>query len=93
MKERNNTHFTHNTTRTNALKGKVWQLVLLLFAVVLMAACARMGNPDGGWYDETPPKVVGATPAEKATGVGSRKLHIRFNEFIKLENATENVVV
>ena len=38
MKERNNTHFTHNTTRTNALKGKVWQLVLLLFAVGLMAA-------------------------------------------------------
>ena len=93
MKERSNTHFTHNTTHTNALKDKVWQLVLLLFAVVLMAACARMGNPDGGWYDETPPKVVGATPAEKATGVGSRKLHIRFNEFIKLENATENVVV
>jgi len=52
-----------------------------------------MGNPDGGWYDETPPRVVGASPTEKATGVKTRKLHIRFNEFIKIENATENVVV
>jgi len=93
MKERNNTHLAHNTTRTYALKGKVWRFALLLFTLALMAACARMGNPDGGWYDETPPRVVGASPAEKATGVNTRKLHIRFNEFIKIDNATENVVV
>ena len=93
MKERNNTHLAHNTTRTYAHKGKVWRFALLLFTLALMAACARMGNPDGGWYDETPPRVVGASPAEKATGVNTRKLHIRFNEFIKIDNATENVVV
>ena len=86
MKERNNTHLAHNATRTYALKGKVWSFALLLFTLALMAACARMGNPDGGWYDETPPRVVGASPAEKATGVNTRKLHIRFNEFIKIDN-------
>ena len=64
----------------------------VLFVLVLMG-CARMGNPDGGWYDETPPRVVGATPADRATNVRAKKVRIEFNEFIKIENATENVIV
>ena len=93
MKERNNTDKAHTTQRTSRLNWQLCRFALLLFTLALVAACARMGNPDGGWYDETPPRVVGASPAEKATGVKTRKLHIRFNEFIKIENATENVVV
>lgn len=52
-----------------------------------------MGQPDGGWYDETPPHVIGANPADKATGVKSKKINIYFDEFIQIENATEKVVV
>ena len=44
----------------------------VLFVLVLMG-CARMGNPDGGWYDETPPRVVGATPADRATNVKTKR--------------------
>ena len=40
--------------------GLLFSLMLLL----LLASCARMGRPDGGWYDETPPSVVGASPAD-----------------------------
>ncbi len=93
MKERNNTDKAHSTQRTRRLNWQLCRFALLLFTLTLVAACARMGNPDGGWYDETPPRVVGASPTEKATGVKTRKLHLRFNEFIKIENATENVVV
>ncbi len=93
MKERYNMDKAHTTQRTSRLNWQLCRFALLLFTLALVAACARMGNPDGGWYDETPPRVVGASPAEKATGVKTRKLHIRFNEFIKIENATENVVV
>ena len=52
-----------------------------------------MGNPDGGWYDDTPPRVVSASPGDKATGVSSRKVTINFNEFIKLEDAQSKVIV
>ena len=52
-----------------------------------------MGRPDGGWYDETPPYVVGAVPKDGGTQVSARKIRILFNEFIKLENASEKVVV
>ena len=68
-------------------------LPLLLLALLLLASCARMGRPDGGWYDETPPYVVAASPADGGTGVSAKKVHIYFNEYIKLDNASEKVVV
>ena len=68
-------------------------LYILTLALVALSGCARMGQPDGGWYDETPPRVVGATPADMATGVDSRHIAIYFDEFIKIDNPTEKVVV
>lgn len=68
---------------------------LLFFCLValLFFGCARMGSPDGGWYDETPPKVVGASPNDKAINVNAKKVRIMFNEFIKVENPTENIII
>lgn len=68
-------------------------IIALLAMIAGIASCARMGNPDGGWYDETPPKVLGATPADKGINVTSKRIRIQFDEFIKLENASENVIV
>ena len=68
-------------------------LYILTLTLVVLSGCARMGQPDGGWYDETPPRVVGAMPADMATGVDSRHITIYFDEFIKIDNPTENVVV
>ena len=65
---------------------------LALFAL-LLGSCARMGQPDGGWYDETPPHVIAATPADRGVNVGTKKVTIFFDEYIKLENASEKVVV
>lgn len=59
----------------------------------IIVGCARMGSPDGGWYDDDPPKVIGATPEDKATNVKSKKITILFDEFIKLEDATNKVIV
>ncbi len=75
----------------NALGGR--HLPLMLLAAFLLGSCARMGQPDGGWYDETPPRILGATPADKGTNVKSQKISIFFDEFIQIENATEKVVV
>ena len=52
-----------------------------------------MGSPDGGWYDETPPRVVYSTPADGGTDVKQQKIKIYFNEFIQVDNPTEKVVV
>ena len=59
----------------------------------MVVSCARMGQPDGGWYDDTPPRVVHTDPADKGTGVRSKKVTITFDEFIKLEDASNKVVI
>ena len=78
-----------------SLKGIGGGLSLLLTVIIggVFTSCARMGTPDGGWYDETPPKVLGATPADKATDVKAQKVKISFDEFVKIDNPTENVIV
>ncbi len=78
--------------KTRILHATV-RLTVLLAALAVTMSCARMGRPDGGWYDETPPSVVNTYPADGGTGVKARKISIVFDEFIKLDNATEKVVV
>ncbi len=58
-----------------------------------LAGCASMGTPDGGPYDETPPRMVSSTPALNATNWGRKKVSILFDEYIKLEGANEKIVV
>jgi hypothetical protein len=66
---------------------------LALIAFAALSGCAAIGNPDGGPYDENPPKITNSHPENGATGVKTKKVSIDFNEFIKLENANENVVI
>ena len=67
--------------------------ILAGLALLLLAACASIGSPDGGIYDEIPPKVVSSFPADRSVGSAECKIRIRFDEFIKLENANEKVIV
>lgn len=69
------------------------KLLYLLIALCAIVSCARMGSPDGGWYDEDPPRIMGSYPAEKATNVKGKKMAIYFDEYIKLADATQNVIV
>lgn len=61
--------------------------------IILLYSCASIGRPDGGPIDETPPKVVNSTPNLDATSVKKSKITINFDEYIKLENASQKVVV
>ena len=72
---------------------RTYRQLCLLGLLLGIIGCAKMGKPDGGWYDETPPRVIGCVPEDKGLDVHSQKITIFFDEFIKLENATEKVVV
>ena len=60
---------------------------------ILICACANIGSPDGGPYDETPPRVLRSTPDNKAVNADKKHIRIDFDEYIKLENANEKVVI
>lgn len=67
--------------------------LLLSLLVLLLAACASIGSPDGGRFDETPPRVLGSTPVDGAVRVTGKKVQILFDEYVKLEKASEKVIV
>ena len=69
------------------------KLPALLKMMIEVYSCASMGNPDGGPYDEEPPKFVRSTPKPFAINSKEKKVTIEFDEFIKLEKAAEKVVV
>lgn len=66
---------------------------LAISAIAALSGCAAIGNPDGGAFDEKPPRITHSHPENGATGYDGHKVSIDFNEFIKLENANEKVVV
>ena len=67
-------------------------LAVLVFAV-LMLACANIGNPNGGPYDEDPPKFVGSNPKMNQLNFKGKKIEVYFDEYISVDQPSENVIV
>lgn len=67
--------------------------VLLIAILGMAASCANPDKPDGGPYDETPPTVVGSSPKEFAINSHQRRIAVYFSEYVKLDNASEKVVI
>ncbi len=72
---------------------RITHYTTLIVLSIMVAACASIGTPDGGRYDEEPPEVVSSKPLNGAVNSRTKKIDIRFNEYIKLENASEKVVI
>ena len=75
------------------MKSTIKHLLAIVAVAVLVVACASIGSPDGGPYDETPPVFLGSTPEPFALGVKEKRVTLKFDEFIKIEKAAEKVVV
>ena len=75
------------------MKMSVGNKIISLALLVLLAACASIGNPDGGPYDEDPPVLLKSLPGIGATNVKEGRVVLDFNENIKLVNAFEKVIV
>ena len=67
--------------------------IALVSVIIAMYACASMGTPDGGPEDYDPPKFVRSTPEPNAINYNKKKVTIEFDEFIKLEKASEKVII
>jgi hypothetical protein len=57
------------------------------------AGCAKIMTPSGGPRDSTPPKVSKENPANGTTNFTGNSFKITFDEFVTLNNPTENVLI
>lgn len=68
----------------------------LLYGMLLLTviySCANTGSPNGGPYDETPPKFVSSTPVPNQINYTGKKIEILFDELIQIEKPSENVII
>ena len=79
------------------MKKRKQYYIIRLPAVALMSfvlyACANIGNPNGGPYDETPPRYVKSKPEMNQLNFKGNKIEIWFNEYISLDNPNDNVII
>lgn len=68
---------------------------MAVFMLLFLLSCANPGSgPDGGPYDEEPPRLVGMSPQIGETDINHlKKVVLTFSENVKLENPSEKIVV
>ncbi len=72
---------------------KIGKLAAGLGAGMLLYSCANMATPNGGPYDEQPPRFVSSTPAPNQTNYAGKKVEILFDELIQIDKPSENVII
>ncbi|MDR0429456.1 MAG: Ig-like domain-containing protein [Tannerellaceae bacterium] len=75
-----------------SMRKKIQMLVCLLASLVVHS-CANIGTPNGGPYDEAPPRFVSSTPIPNQTNFKGNKIEILFDELIQIEKPSENVII
>ena len=71
----------------------VRRLPVFIMLGVMLYSCASVGRIEGGPYDEEPPVFVQSTPAPGQLNYKRNRVTIAFDEYIKLDNAGEKVVI
>ena len=67
------------------MNWKKHKLPLILMLVIIGYSCASMGTPDGGPYDEMPPKFVRSTPRLHEINAKNQKIELEFM-FLPIHN-------
>ncbi|MDA0700877.1 MAG: Ig-like domain-containing protein, partial [Bacteroidetes bacterium] len=55
--------------------------------------CAKKGSPTGGAKDTIAPQIVSSSPQNFATNFTETQIKIGFDEYIKLKNIKENLII
>ena len=62
-------------------------------AVLLLAACASIGSPEGGPRDYNPPQVVRSSPQPGTVNFKGNKVEIVFDEIVNLKDQQKKVII
>ncbi len=66
---------------------------LSALVLLLVFSCATVEKPNGGPRDFDAPKMVSAVPSDSSTQFNTRKIIIEFDEFVKLNNPTSQIII
>ena len=79
----------------NMKKLIVYFLIILCIIqhITVLQGCANIIPPGGGPIDSTPPQLVEANPPNLSKNFKGKQATFTFDEFVQVQNLTENLVV
>ena len=75
------------------VKKHIFNIGIIATMVASLVGCAKIVTPTGGPKDTTAPKVVKTEPQDGTVRFDEKYIKIYFDEFITLNNPTENVMI
>lgn len=72
---------------------KTFKYIFWITTGIFLYSCAKQSTPMGGPIDETNPKVISLTPTQNSLNIKPETITIEFDEYIKLENASKNIII
>ncbi len=66
-------------------------LTLLFLAILMAIGCAVPQKPQGGPKDETPPKLLKASPVNETRNFAAKKIILQFDEYYRLVNQYQEI--
>lgn len=72
---------------------KLLSYIFLTLIGLALWQCAKRGNPTGGPEDKTPPELLRTEPENFTTNFKAKKIRLYFNEYIKLEDVQNQLIV
>ncbi|MBE0637818.1 MAG: Ig-like domain-containing protein [Bacteroidales bacterium] len=86
-------HFLHLCTNFVAVIKSFSFAFLVGFGFMLLFGCASQVSPGGGPKDAEPPVVVRSEPLNFSTSFNQSTIQLTFNEFVKLKQANEQILI
>jgi uncharacterized protein (DUF2141 family) len=68
-------------------------LFVLLTGCLFLYGCASMQRPQGGPRDQTPPKLLKATPLNKTRRFAAKEIQLEFDEYFRLNNPYSEISI
>lgn len=79
-----------NSISQNNQKKTAWFYAVI---ILLLTACATVEKPSGGPADRTPPTMSSSVPSDSTVNFSSKNITLEFDEFVKLNNPTSQVLI
>jgi len=62
-------------------------------ALILLSACARVGNPSGGKKDVVPPRLLKSIPSHQTKNFNGKEIILYFDEYVQLKDPSKNILI
>lgn len=85
---------TKNIFCAKKVTSTVKSLIAILFSIFILFSCARIGSPQGGPEDKSPPGLIDELSTENyQTNFFPETLEFTFDEWIVVQNPSKEIVV